>query len=312
MSESNIEVSICICTYNRADSLKNTLLSICGMTERIDVEWEVLIVDNNSADDTRTVVEGFKAYLPIRYVFENKQGLSHARNKSVLESKGELLIFTDDDVRVESKWLSEFFKASQDFPEAEYFGGRILPFWPRGRPKWFKQERMALLDGLFPHYDLGLKRRLFKEGDPVPYGGSIAFRRRLFDKVGMFRIDLGVCGDVPGRGEEYEYIIRAKNAGYMGVYVGTAVCYHEIHPKKERLSFIYKFGVQKGIAEVRIKNNEFIKGSYVFALLYLVKGLYQLVKGRGDRFRQCVINAGIQVGICRMKRHKLGDFYNCE
>lgn len=302
MSITYPEITVCICTYNRSSFLARTLESF--MKAPMGYNWELLIVDNNSKDDTRDVVQAFGTDLPVRYVMEAAQGLSYARNQAIQECLGELLIFTDDDVQVSSSWLNEFITAAKLFPEADYFGGRVLPYWPAGRPSWLKDEGVSLLGGLFVCYDLGTEVRMYRTQDPTPYGASFAIRRRLFDCLDPFRIDLGVTGNIPGRGEESEYLSRARECGFSGAYVGTAVCYHWVDPIRLRLSYMYRFGIQKGIAEVKMYGCQNLKGSLSKEFLFAVRGLFQLAKGRGDRFRQCIIMMGIQAGLRHASRQR--------
>ena len=89
----------------------------------------MLIVDNNCTDETANVVDAFRERLPIRRVRESRQGLAHARNRAVADFRGDVLLFTDDDVRFETGWLTGYRDAINRFPDADYFGGRILPDW---------------------------------------------------------------------------------------------------------------------------------------------------------------------------------------
>src|SRR5438045_9093813 len=102
-----MKVTLVVCTYNRADSLGTTAHSVASLTMPESVEWEVLLVDNNSSDRTREVCEEFCRRYPgrFRYLFEPKQGLSHARNAGVREACGDIVAFTDDDVIVQPTWL---------------------------------------------------------------------------------------------------------------------------------------------------------------------------------------------------------------
>jgi GT2 family glycosyltransferase len=119
----------------------------------------------------------------------------------------------------------------------------------------------------------------------------------LFKTIEPFRTDLGVKGNIPGRGEEADYLNRAKKHGFKGAYVGKAVCYHWVDPVRLSLRHMYRYGIQKGIAEKIIHAKQSNEGSLFQELLYGLKGLFQLTKGRGDRFRQCIINMGIQRGL---------------
>ena len=118
-------ISICICTYNRSESLQRTLDSLAEQ-KHIDAT-EVLVVDNNCTDQTADVVDAFRYRLPIRRTKESRQGLAHARNTAVADCKGEVLLFTDDDVLFAPDWLTAYRDAISRFPDADYFGGRILP-----------------------------------------------------------------------------------------------------------------------------------------------------------------------------------------
>ena len=136
-------ISICICTYNRSESLQRTLDSLTEQ-KRIDLDvTEVLVVDNNCTDETANVVEAFRERLPIRRVKESRQGLAHARNRAVAEFRGDVLLFTDDDIRFEPGWLAAYRDAIRRFPDADYFGGRILPDWGQMKPRWIGDEAFA-------------------------------------------------------------------------------------------------------------------------------------------------------------------------
>jgi len=237
--------------------------------------------------------------LPIRYVFEATQGLSSARNRALREFVGDVLLFTDDDVEVDPGWLAAFAAAARTNRDAQYFGGRVVPVYPHGRPAWLREEseRLALIDGLLVRFHVGETTRPFVAQDPTPFGASFGVRRSLVDRNGMFRTDLGVSGGVPGRGEEADYLDRALRAGAKGIYVGDAIVYHSTDPARLRFRYLYQFGIQKGIAARRMGSTE--TGSVPLAMLFILRGLLQALKGRGDRLRQCVINAGIQVGLRR-------------
>src|SRR3974390_2890956 len=142
----DLRISVCICTYNREISLRRTLQSLCLQKSASLTKHEILVVDNNSSDRTEDVVAEFQKTLQIRRVLEPKQGLSYARNKAVLEARGDVLIFTDDDVRVEQNWLVAYQAALARFPNVEYFGGRILPDWGAHKPRWLR-EPLPLVTG---------------------------------------------------------------------------------------------------------------------------------------------------------------------
>lgn len=288
-------ISVAICTFNRAESLRRTLESLVSTAPPQVAGWELLVIDNNSSDATRAVVAAFESTLPVRYVFEAEQGLSQARNRAIREFRGGLLLFTDDDVTVDRSWLVAYEAASLRFQVAWFFGGRIVPFWPKGRPRWLKDESLALISGVLVNFQLGDETREFGADDPLPFGASFALRRAAIDVIGEFRRDLGVNGGVPGRGEESDYLARVRAAGGRGVYVGTASVHHWTDYRRLTTRYLYGYGVQTGIAMRRTGSDA--SGSFFTAISYGVRGLLQLARGRGDRYRQCVINVGIQIAL---------------
>src|SRR4051812_4974498 len=110
-----VAISVCICTYNRAESLRSTLTSLAAQQGVSWTDCEVLVVDNNCTDRTVEVVHSFRGRLPIRLVEEKVQGLAHARNRAVVDSRGALIVFTDDDIVFESGWLAAYAAASKEF-----------------------------------------------------------------------------------------------------------------------------------------------------------------------------------------------------
>ena len=242
----------------------------------------------------------FRKRLPIRYLTESNQGLSHARNRALHEATGDLLVFTDDDVRPCRNWLASYATANRTHSRAEYFGAPIFPWWPSGQPSWARDVNMPVLAGLFGCYDLGPQEQEYSTAEMHPYGANFALRRSLFERLKPFRTDLGVVGAVPGRGEEAEYFHRARAEGASGVYLPTAVVEHRVDARRLTIPYLYRYGVQKGIAS-RLMQRDRTGATPRFSALpeaaYAIKALFQFAKGRGDRARQCIINMGLQRGF---------------
>lgn len=294
--------SVAICTYNRANRLAEVLCDLLGQEGLAELAGEVIIVDNNCTDNTVEVVEAFRERLPVAYVRESRQGLAHARNRAIEVFTGDWLLFTDDDVRLEPNWLKAYAEAAQDHPEAAFMGGRILPRWRGGKPTWVRDVRMAMLAGVFGTFDLDSSVRRMETGDPAPFGANFALSRRLVEELGGFDPRLGVVGEDRGRGEETEYLGRT---GVPGVYVGSALCWHWVERERLRLPALYRYGVASGRAQAYLLGDSDadgdgeVRGSRVRVLWHLLRGIGQWLRGRGDRFRQCVINAGVETGLRR-------------
>ena len=138
-------ITLILCTYNRCRSLAQALESAAALRLPKPIEWEVLVVDNNSSDQTRHVVEDFRRRYPgrFRYLFEPQQGLSYARNAGVRQAKGDILAFTDDDVTVEPTWLQNLTACLHD-GEWAGAGGRTVLAHPFSPPKWLTRSRSRI------------------------------------------------------------------------------------------------------------------------------------------------------------------------
>lgn len=288
-------LTVAICTHDRAEALRTALASLAAQ-QGVSEGWELLVVANACTDGTPAVLQEFATLLPLRSIDEPRTGLSQARNRALAEARGDTLIFTDDDVELDRAWLGAYVRAESAFVDAEFFGGRVIARWDERPPRWFRQESLALLGGVFVHQDLGETNRWLEAGDPLPIGASFGLRRRLWERLGPFRSDLGVSGKQQGRGEETEFLTRAVAAGARGVYVGESRCWHPVDPSRVRFRALLEYGRASGVAHRKIRAAG-ARGSLSRALLHLVRGLGQIPKGRGDRFRQCVVNCGIELGL---------------
>jgi glucosyl-dolichyl phosphate glucuronosyltransferase len=303
MNRPGLFVTIAICTYNRCERLAETLATLVAQRRTEAADWQVLIVDNNSSDATLRVISGFAGRIGVRVVRETRQGLSHARNRALREAHGEWIVFVDDDVKLDSGWLAAWIDALRGAPDAGYAGGRILPDWGGAPPRWFRGEKLALIDGALGWFDLGEDVRPMRENDPTPFGGNMATRRQWAVGLNGFRPDLGMNGWTFGRGEETELFLRARRKGAVGLYVGTALCRHRVEPERITPRALFRYGVASGLAHRAIVDAN-ASGSWSASGVYLARGAVQLLKGRGDRFRQCVVNAGIQAGLAAPVLHE--------
>ncbi len=304
-SSESLSISVCICTYNRSQKLLRLLNNINDELQvPSNCRVEFVVVDNNSSDDTRNIVESFECHYPLRYEFEARQGLSYARNHALEVTDSDWVCFTDDDVILEQYWLHNYYIAISS-NDADYLGGRILLNWQHtARPAWLKDENMSLIAGVLCKYDLGENIIEYTESMPTPYGASFALSRRLIDKNGIFRVDLGVIGSVPGRGEETEYFQRAKGKDALGFYCGEVICYHDVWLERLTTRHMFLHGVEKGKAESIIENHS--PTSIWAEWLFWLKGIRQCLLGRYDRYLQCVINAGILHGKRKAQKQVQG------
>jgi len=296
MTRSGLFLTVAICTYNRCESLAETLTTLLSQTCAAAVDWQVLIVDNNSSDATLRVISGFARRIGVRVVRETRQGIAHARNRALREARGDWIVFADDDVKLDPGWLTAWMSALAGATDAAYAGGRILPDWGGAPPRWFRGEKLALIDGALGWFDLGEGVRPLRDDDPTPFAANMAVRRQWALGLNGFRPDLGMRGRALGRGEETDLFVRARRKPAIGLYVGTALCRHRIELERFTPRAMFHYGVVSGMAHRAIVDAK-ASGSWTASGAYLARGALQLLKGRGDRFRQCVVNAGIQAAL---------------
>src|SRR5262249_20786797 len=159
------------------------------------------------------------------------------------------------------------------FPDADYFGGRILPGWENGKPRWIRDEPLPLIDGVLNWFDCGVETRPYRSGDQGPVGGSFGVRRRLLERLGRFRVDLGRIGAGLGRGEETEFLDRARRMGAKGVYVGRSLCWHMIDSKRLGLARLFRYGIASGKALRTLDG--YSNGSLTTMISFLLRGVFQ-------------------------------------
>jgi glucosyl-dolichyl phosphate glucuronosyltransferase len=230
-----MKVTVILCTFNRSATLPCALDSLVAQQVPASVTWEVVVVDNNSTDDTRVTVERYCNRYPgrFRYLFEAQQGLSRARNAGIHAACGEILAFLDDDVVAEPDWLANLTSSLTD-PAYAGAGGRVVA------PTGFAPPHWLTLGG---EMDLGGPLALFDQGaipgelNRAPYGANMAFRRSMFEKYGDFRVDLGRCGSSLLSGEETEFANRLLVASELLRYEPSAVVHHPV--PAERLNERY-------------------------------------------------------------------------
>jgi glycosyltransferase involved in cell wall biosynthesis len=248
--ESVLKITVVLCTYNRCQSLAKALESVAASQLPDTVEWEVVVVDNHSTDQTREVVEAFCRRYPgrFRYLYEQQQGLSFARNAGVRQARGEIIAFTDDDLTVEPTWLWSLTGALGN-GEWAGAGGRILPSEVFSLPPWLALDGPYGLAGpLYAGFDMGDHAH---ELDRPPHGACMAFRKSAFDKYGDFRTDLGASPGSALGNEDTEFGRRLMVGGERLRYEPSAVVYHQISKNRVSKEFFLNWWFDFGRAQVR-------------------------------------------------------------
>jgi glucosyl-dolichyl phosphate glucuronosyltransferase len=225
-----MKVTIILCTYNRCRSLATALDSVAASVMPDSVTWDVLVVDNNSKDQTREVIEGFCRRYPdhFRYMFVSRQGKSHALNAALREAKADVIAFTDDDVTVEPSWLRNLIEPLED---SQWSGaaGRICLGHDFSPPRWLAISGAFNLGGSLVQFDEGDKKGNLTK---APYGANMAFKASMFQKYGDFRTDLGRNGGSLIGNEDTEFSERLMAGGERLCYVPSAIVNHPVPPER--------------------------------------------------------------------------------
>ena len=242
-----IRLSLVIATYNRAEQLLTTLRSVAAQS-KASAQWECIVVDNNSEDNTKECVAAFIAEhqnLNIRYHFEQKQGLSFARNAGIEQAQGDIIAFIDDDERIVPDFIGAYINLFDSHPTAMAAGGKIIAEYPTGRPRWMSHYTERPIANPM---DFGDYVRTFPKGR-IPGGGNMAMRREVFNKIGLFNTSLGRTGKSLIGGEESDLFERIAEAGMECYYEPRAVMYHIIPAEKLTESYFERLCYNTGTSQ---------------------------------------------------------------
>src|SRR5262245_24146840 len=252
-TSSSPTATVLICTYNRAELLGETLDSL-ALSRTHELSWNVIVVDNNSTDATRDVVASRMLTFPVelRYLFEQRQGKSNALNTGLAGTRAELIVFTDDDVRVGEGWLEEACRPLLVDPSIDYTGGKVLPLWDSPCPPWLDQTRSDLW-GTLAILDYGPEPFIFEERRRVPLGANMAVRRRLVERIGGFDPALGRRGRSLLGQEQAEFFCRSRAIGARGLYVPQMSLGHHVPAHRLTRAYFREWWYWKGVSRARLE-----------------------------------------------------------
>ena len=248
-------INAIVCTYNRCESLRDTLRALKEQQLKDGLSMEILVVDNNSKDRTRKAVEeeAQNSPWPIRYVFEPNQGISWARNRGIQESKSDFLAFTDDDTIPEPSWALGLYEALVKY-NADCVGGKILPLWLQPPPPWISHPTVQLFSfgmlGLLDHGPEEIAAQPTNRG--FLYGANMGFRKCALDEVGLFQTELGLHGSLPMKCEDTEMVERLSSTGKKFVYTPKAVVHHKIPASRMRMNYVRSWNFFCGLSLVKM------------------------------------------------------------
>lgn len=273
-------VSIVICTFNRSEFLVEVLKSLTEQTEK---RFEILVIDNNSTDNTNEITHNFKSlFSHFKYFFELQIGLSNARNRGVVEAKGDYIAFIDDDCILPENWVELAFHIIEN-ENPDIFGGPVFPLYKEKKPEWYKDEYISHLFGDIP--------RNLKPGESL-IGCNFIVRKSLFEKIGLFKAELGMSGKQILYGEETEFQLRYLKLVEMSslFYHPKLYVYHYVRPEKMTLNWNIKSFIGRGRSRFYKNENQKIKSIpailnlIVYGIKLLALGFVGLIKRDRNKY----------------------------
>jgi glucosyl-dolichyl phosphate glucuronosyltransferase len=244
----SIVVSVVISTYNRGDGLRDTLESLLAQAQDSPA-YEVLVVDNNSTDNTKAVIESFAARSDgrLRYLFESRQGVSFGRNTGVNAARGSIIAFTDDDVIVAADWIARIHEAFETHQDVDYLAGKLLPRFQVPPPAWLTYANTSPLTirdaGDEPMFSV--RGHYFSGWATANFG----IRRAMLERSGLFATDFP-------RGEDLELIVRIWRANGRGMYAPKVVVTHKIPADRLTKAYHRMWHTREGDIRARVRFKE--------------------------------------------------------
>lgn len=284
----NIELTIAICTYNRAGYLKDTLKDLAEQTADAK-HFEILVINNNSTDQTEAICREFDMMHPelnFKWVTESEQGLSPARNRAAKEADSDLLLYIDDDVHLPDYFVQNALRYISKTKDLKAAGGRIFVSFDEHEPDWIPRELMPM----FGLHDLGDEDKPYPR-DNFPRGGNMLIHKELFEEVGHFDPKLGRTGASLIGSEEKAFFERVRKKGIPLHYLSRLELHHRIGPKRLEPDYIKNQSIGIGQSERRRLSGQPVKipgkliselfklaASIILATGYLIQGKTEAAK----------------------------------
>ncbi|MDN3565823.1 glycosyltransferase [Paeniroseomonas aquatica] len=240
-------MTVVFSTRNRAQALPRVLNAFAGLTAPHS-GWKLVIVDNGSNDGTAAVIAGFSHLLPLTLLSCPTPGKNRALNLALPELRGDLAVFTDDDVLPDTDWLVQLRAAADAHPEADLFGGTVLPDWPSPPPLWLSEQAVEF-SVLYAQ-----QRRASGPCDHADiFGPNMAVRSAIFAAGTRFGEHVGPDGTNPmyAMGSETELLRRLGTAGHRGWFAADARVRHIIRPEQMEERWILDRAFRYGVGEGR-------------------------------------------------------------
>ena len=259
-----MRLDVIVPTYNRQDLLPLSLNSLFAAEIPAGLEVSVTVVDNNSTDGTRQVIESFKERFGdrIQYCFEQQQGRSHALNTGINATSGDLIGIIDDDEEVDRNWINAAFEAFST-RDLDFIGGPYIPHWSITPPDWLPRE----YGGVVGWVDGGDREVPFYRNYPgILMGGNAVLKRSILEKVGLYTTWLGRTDKGLLTGEDEELYGRLLASGAKGMYLPQMMIYHHVTPERLTKSYFRRWCFWRGVSLGLLDRTRRLPVPYLFGI----------------------------------------------
>jgi glucosyl-dolichyl phosphate glucuronosyltransferase len=204
-----------------------------------DVRFEVWVINNNSTDDTQQVIDEFIAGRENWHTFfEERQGLSFARNSGIEHARAPIVAFTDDDIAVRPDWIAQIARTMRAHPEVDFIGGKVLPRWHEPPPRWLTRLHwtpLAMTEHGEEPFHVSIERPW------CMVGANLAVRKSALSRAGGFNPDFQRVKEGIGSTEDHEFQFRLWRDGRLGMYAPDLVVEAEVQEDRHRKSYHRKW-----------------------------------------------------------------------
>ena len=263
-SNTTMRLDVIVPTYNRADLLKLTLESLLTAAVPSGLVVNVTVVDNNSKDGTKLLVQSFQERFGdrIRYHFETKQGRSHALNAGITATSGDLVGMIDDDEEIDPAWYQTVFDAFSSKP-LDFIGGPYVPRWAIPVPEWLPPQ----YGGVVGWVEGGDKEMPFDSDYPgILMGGNAVLKRSILEKVGLYATWLGRTDKRLLSGEDEDFYHRLLAADAKGMYLPNLIIYHHVPAERLTKKYFRSWCFWRGVSLGLLDRKRKLPCAYLFGI----------------------------------------------
>lgn len=266
--DNRLNLTVVICTHNRASLLKKTIESINSTKKIANCNIVLLVIPNACSDDTTKLLRNYivgqqkeNKLLPLYFEEEQIAGKSYALNHAIQLVNDGFICFVDDDHRVDTNYFEAVANAVGEHPNILMFCGQIIPDWTGNEPKWIHDQGAYKIYPLpIPHFEMGNASTFIGHDTKLPGGGNLIVHRKVFDEVGFFATDLGPKGHNLAGSEDSDFIIRTLNAGISIQYIPDIIQYHYIDLERLKLGYLIRksFERTKSLTKAKMQKKQTI------------------------------------------------------